>query len=207
MAMTTRTMNSAVQGNPEEAPAWDGDTVEIRFGGRLEDRRRLAREKVEDGVVLINGRVYRLIDWSAGAFSAGAFGPMVAKPSYIDCEITDRVDIKFSIHFPTKRIEFVGSAMIVRIDKERQELEASFTLLDEEAQIAIADHFGDDSMTGVAATASPATPRPKPAPAAPQQPVVRLAEEAPRAAGPTKIDLKYLTAADTRKSRKSSGRN
>ncbi len=182
MAMTTRTMNSAVQGNPEEAPAWDGDTV----------------EKVEDGVVLINGRVYRLIDWSAGAFSAGAFGPIVAKPSYIDCEITDRVDIKFSIHFPTKRIEFVGSAMVVRIDKERQELAACFTLLDEEAQIAIADHFGVDSMTGVAATASPATPRPKPAPAAPQQPVVRLAEEAPRAAGPTKIDLKYLTAADTR---------
>ena len=89
MAMTTRMMNSAVQDNPGQVLAGDGDTVEKRFGGRLEDRLPEAREKVEDGVVLINGRVYRVIDWSACAFSAGSFGAIVANPSYIDCKITD----------------------------------------------------------------------------------------------------------------------
>ena len=140
-----------------------------RFGGNLNSGRREPREEVEDGTVEINGQTFPVFDWSARAF--------MAKPCDIDCKVTDRVDIKFSIRFPTKRIEFVSRAIVVRIDKEKQELAAYFAMLDEEAQLAITNHFADESMTGVAATASPATPRPEPAPAGPQQSEAWLAEE------------------------------
>ncbi len=144
-------------------------SLKKRFGGNLNSGRRELREKVEDGTVEINGQTFPVFDWSARAF--------MAKPCDIDCKITDRVEIKFSIRFPTKRIEFVSRAIVVRIDKERQELAAYFAMLDEEAQLAIENHFAEDSTRGVAATASPATPRPEPAPAAPQQPEARLTEE------------------------------
>ena len=176
MLMATRKMNSVVRDDPGPVPAWDGVSVEKRLGGMLEDRRREACEKVEDGAVVIDGRVFRLIDWSAYGFSAGVFGDFGRSPGHIDCELTDHFDFKLSIHFrsPTKnRIEFVGSAIVIRIDKERQEMTADFAMLDEEGRIAIADHFADDSISGVGATASP----PGPAPSAPQQPEARLAEE------------------------------
>jgi len=156
-----------------------------RFGASSDaspkDKRREPHEEVEDGTVAINGQAYRVIDWSARAF--------MAKPCDIDCKIFDLVDIKFSIRFPTKRIEFVSRALVVRIDKERQELAAYFAELDEEAQIAIANHFGDGSMTKVAATASP-----------PATPHLRLvwSRGGGLGAGPTKIDLEHLTAAETR---------
>ncbi len=193
MAMATRMMNSAVQDNPGPVLAWDGDTVEKRWGGRLKERRSEAHEKVEDGAVIINGQVYHVIDWSASAFSAGVFGEFGANPSHIDCELMDWVDIKFSIQLPTKRIKFEGCAIVVRIDKERQELAAHFAVLDDEAQIAIADHFADDSMTGVATPtfASLCSSRRQL-----RTMECRKAEEARRGAGPTKIDLKHLTAAD-----------
>ena len=144
-------------------------SLKKRFGGNLNSGRREPREEVEDGTVEINGQTFPVFDWSARAF--------MAKPCDIDCKVTDRVDIKFSIRFPTKRIEFVSRAIVVRIDKEKQELAAYFAMLDEEAQLAITNHFADESMTGVAATASPATPRPEPAPAGPQQSEAWLAEE------------------------------
>ncbi len=150
--------------------------VQKAIGVSLKRGRREACEKVEDGAVVINGRVFRVIDWSAYGFSAGVCVELGANPGHIDCELTDRVDFKFSIHFrsPTKkRIEFVGSAIVIRIDKERQELTADFAILDEAGRIAIADHFADDSISGVGATTSP----PEPTPAAPQQPEARLAEE------------------------------
>ncbi len=144
-------------------------SLKKRFGGNLNSGRREPREEVEDGTVEINGQTFPVFDWSARAF--------MAKPCDIDCKVTDRVDIKFSIRFPTKRIEFVSRAIVVRIDKEKQELAAYFAMLDEEAQLAITNHFADESMTSVAATASPATPRPEPAPAGPQQSEAWLAEE------------------------------
>ena len=144
-------------------------SLKKRFGGNLNSGRREPREEVEDGTVEINGQTFPVFDWSARAF--------MAKPCDIDCKVTNRVDIKFSIRFPTKRIEFVSRAIVVRIDKEKQELTAYFAMLDEEAQLAITNHFADESMTSVAATASPATPRPEPAPAGPQQSEAWLAEE------------------------------
>jgi len=203
MAMTTRKMNSVVQDDPGPVPAWDGDSVEKQLGGMLEDRRREACEKVEDGAVVINGQVFRVIDWSAYGFTAGVFGGFGANPGHIDCELTDPVDFKFSIHFRSltkKRIEFVGSAIVIRIDKERQELTADFDILDEAGRIAIADHFADDSISGVGATASP--PEFSPASVLSNRRHLRAeerrkAEKARRSAGrAAKIDLKHLTAAN-----------
>ena len=58
-------------------------------------------------------------------------------------KITNRIDIKFSARFGDERIEFAGRAIVVRIDKERQEMAALFAMLDEDARVAIAKHFGD----------------------------------------------------------------
>ena len=100
-----------------------------------QEKRRDPRENVEDGEVEINGRTYPLCEWSRRAF--------MAKPCDIDCNTTDRIEIEFRVRYPDKRIEFSSRAIVVRIDKERQELAAIFVMLDEAAQTAIANHFGD----------------------------------------------------------------
>ena len=104
-----------------------------------QERRREPREQVEDGEIEINGQTYRLKDWSPRAF--------MAKPCDIDCNVTNRLEIKFRARFPDKQIEFTGRAIVVRIDKERQEFAAYFAMLDEAAETAIANHFGDGTQT------------------------------------------------------------
>ena len=99
--------------------------------------RQEPREQVEHGMVEIDGQAFNLNDWSARAF--------MLKPCVIDCEITDRVDITFSASFPTGSIVFDSRAIVVRIDKESQELAAYFAMVDDDAQIAITEHFGDGS--------------------------------------------------------------
>ena len=104
-----------------------------------QERRREPREQVEDGEVEINRQTYRLINWSPRAF--------MAKPCDIDCNISDRLEIKFRARFPDEQIEFTSHAIVIRVDKERQELAAYFAMLDEAAQTAIANHFGDGTQT------------------------------------------------------------
>ncbi len=48
----------------------------------------------------------------------------MAKPCDVDCNIADRLDVTVRLRFPDKKIEFAGRAIVVRIDKERQELAA-----------------------------------------------------------------------------------
>ncbi len=138
------------------------ESFKERFRGGVKEKRRERREYVEDGTVEINGQAYRVHDWSTRAF--------MAKPCDVDCKITDRIDIKFSIRLPTKRIEFVSRAIVVRLDRERQELAAYFAMLDEATQTTIADHFGDGSDAAMA-------PPPEPDPAAEQRLEARRAEE------------------------------
>ncbi|GEM_PF-4318294 len=71
----------------------------------------------------------------------------MAKPCDVDCNITDRLDVTVRLRFPDKKIEFAGRAIVVRIDKERQELAAYFAMLDEAAETAIANHFGDGAQS------------------------------------------------------------
>ena len=104
-----------------------------------QDRRREPREQIEDGEVEIRGRTYRLNDWTPRAF--------MAKPCDVDCNITDRLDVTVRIRYPDKNIEFACRAIVVRIDKEGQELAAYFAMLDEAAETAIANHFGDGTQT------------------------------------------------------------
>ena len=66
----------------------------------------------------------------------------MAKPCDADCKITDRIEFEFSARFPSGPIEFTGRAVVVRIDRKRQELAALFAMLYEDAQVAIANHFG-----------------------------------------------------------------
>ena len=106
---------------------------------RGQERRREPREQVEDGEVEIKGQTYRLKDWTPRAF--------MARPCDIDCKITDRLEIKFRARFPDEQIEFTSRAIVIRVDKERQELAAYFAMLDEAAETAIANHFGDDTQT------------------------------------------------------------
>ena len=106
---------------------------------RGQDRRREPREEIENGEVEIRGRTYRLNDWTPRAF--------MAKPCDVDCNITDRLDVTVSLRYPDKKIEFACRAIVVRIDKERQELAAYFAMLDEAAETAVANHFGDGTQT------------------------------------------------------------
>ncbi len=108
-------------------------------------KRREEREEIWNGIVEINGQAFYVTDWSARAF--------MAKPCVIDCEINDRVDIKFSAHLPSGPIKFDCQGIVVRIDKKNQELAANFAMLDDEAEIAITEHFGDDSKQRIAARA------------------------------------------------------
>ncbi len=110
------------------------DKFKKLFAKSPQQRRGEPREIVEDGEVEIYGQVYRVHDWSSRAF--------MAKPCDADCKITNRIDIKFSARFSDERIEFASRAVVIRIDKERQELAALFAMLDEDAQVAIAKHFG-----------------------------------------------------------------
>ena len=106
---------------------------------RGQNRRREPREQVEDGEVEIRGQTYRLNDWSPRAF--------MVKPCDIDCNITDRLEVTVRVRYPDKKIEFASRAIVVRIDKEGQELAAYFAMLDAAAKTAIADHFGDGTQT------------------------------------------------------------
>ncbi len=115
------------------------DKFKKLFAKSPQERHREPREKVEDGEVEINGQTYRLSDWTTRAF--------MAKPCDVDCNITDRVEIQFRVRYPDKRIEFTSRAVVVRIDKERHELAALFAMLDDAAETAIANHFGDGTQT------------------------------------------------------------
>ena len=99
--------------------------------------RREPREEVDDGSVEIDGHTYPVTNWSARGF--------MAKPCDVDCNIADELDVEFALRFANEKIEFGCRAIVVRIDKKRQELAAAYVMLDEVAQLAIAKHFGDGS--------------------------------------------------------------
>lgn len=109
------------------------ESFKARLAGSPKDRRREPREAVEDGTVVIKEQTFRLHDWSSRAF--------MASPCTIDCKTTDRIDIKFSARFPDGPIEFDCRAIVVRIDRDKEELAAYFAMLDDDTQTAIERHF------------------------------------------------------------------
>ncbi len=98
------------------------------------NRRQERREEVDYGSVEIDGHTYPVKNWSTRGF--------MAKPCDIDCNIADRLDVKIAIRFVIEKVEFGCDAIVVRTDKKRQELAAAFVMNDV-AQLAITNHFGD----------------------------------------------------------------
>ena len=113
------------------------NSLKSHLGATEKGRRRGLREEVDDGSVEIDGRTYPVKNWSARGF--------MAKPCDVDCNIADELDVEFALRFAGQKIEFSCRAIVVRIDKKRQELAATYVMLDDAAQLAIAKHFGDGS--------------------------------------------------------------
>ena len=152
------------------------ESFKARLAGSPKDRRREPREAVEDGTVVIKGQTFRLHDWSSRAF--------MASPCTIDCKTTDRIDIKFSARFPDGPIEFDCRAIVVRIDRDKEELAAYFAMLDDDTQAAIERHFSTLAEREAAAAESPQTSRPAPAPPPAAPPAADQAPPEPEAAPP-----------------------
>ena len=97
------------------------------------DRRREVREDVKFGTVEINGRSYPIRNWSSTGF--------LAQPCDFKCSEGDSVDIRFHVEIPGKTFRFDCKAILVRVDKKKQEVAGVFTMLDRETRVRIANHF------------------------------------------------------------------
>ena len=135
------------------------ESLKTRFGASPQNRRRDPREDIEDGTVVIKGQTFQLHDWSARAF--------MAKPCTVDCEATERIEITSSARFADGPIEFTSRAIVVRIDRDEEELAAYFAMLDEATQANIKAHFDAYAERLAAEVDMPVTARPAPV-AAPQ---------------------------------------
>ena len=109
------------------------------LGATEKNRRRERREEVDNGWVEIDGRTYPVKNWSAHGF--------MVRPCDVDCNVADKLDVKIVIRFAIEKIEFSCSAIVVRIDKKRQELAAAYVVLNDAAQLAVTNHFGDSSTS------------------------------------------------------------
>ena len=105
--------------------------------GTVQENRREPRYQVTDGTVQIHGETYPVNNWSSRGF--------LASSCTADCKVTERVEIKFSVPLADRRLEFGCLAIVLRIDKDKQELAGIFAKLDEATQTAIAQHFDKDS--------------------------------------------------------------
>ena len=105
--------------------------------GTVREKRREPRYEVTDGTVQIHGETYPVNNWSSRGFLASSYAA--------DCKVTERVGINFSVPLADRRLEFSCRAIVLRIDKDKQELVGIFAMLDEATQTAIAQHFDKDS--------------------------------------------------------------
>jgi len=95
------------------------------------------REEAIDGTVQIRGAMYPVKNWSSRGFLAAFCGA--------DCKVADRVNITFAVPSAAGNLEFDCRAIVVRVDKDTQQLAGVFISLDESAQKAISVHFGNRS--------------------------------------------------------------
>jgi hypothetical protein len=98
-----------------------------------EERRREAREELTDATAEIAGQRYPIRNWSAHGFCVGPC-LMTPKPG-------DRLDIKFSIPLPDRRLEFECRTGVMRYDNEHQEFGGVFFNLAEDIQDLVDEHF------------------------------------------------------------------
>ena len=102
-------------------------------------KRQEPREEVTDGWVEIRGKKSPVKDWSARGF--------LTTSCDVDCSVTNRLDIRFSVPLTTGPLEFDCRAIVIRVDKDKRELACVFAMVDDATQAAIAGHFGLESAS------------------------------------------------------------
>lgn len=108
-----------------------------RYSMPAGDKRREPREEVTDGTVRISGETWPLKDWSRTGF--------LAKPCTAEFKIDDELDITLSVPIPRGRLEFSCPAVIVRVDRDKQEVAGTYSEVDAATRVIIERHFGVDS--------------------------------------------------------------
>ncbi len=108
-----------------------------RFSMPVGDKRREPREVVTDGTIRISGETYPLRDWSRNGFQA--------MPCTAEVEPDDEVEITVLVPLPGGRLEFNCAAVVVRVNKEQEEVAGTFVEVDGKTRAIIDRHFGVDS--------------------------------------------------------------
>lgn len=108
-----------------------------RFSLPAGDKRREPRQEVTEGTVGMAGQTYRLKDWSRSGF--------LAMPCTADFKVGDELDVSISVSIDDRRVEFSAPAVIVRIDKAKQQVAGTYVELDGATRAFIDRHFGVDS--------------------------------------------------------------
>ena len=109
-------------------------TLKKLFSKTESDKRRQPREEVSDGTVRIYGNTYPVKNWNSTGFLAGSCD--------LDFKEGHEVNIDFSIALADTRLEFSCQALVVKTNRDTQELSAMFEWLDPEARERIDRHFG-----------------------------------------------------------------
>ena len=98
---------------------------------RRSDRRRGEREEVSHGTVEIDGRSFRVRNWSSTGF--------LASPCDCGRKEGDSVDIVFNVQAGGKTLRFACKAIVVRDGSG--ELAGVFTMMDRDTRMAVTSYF------------------------------------------------------------------
>ena len=98
---------------------------------RRGEKRRGRREEVSLGTVEIDGRGYRVKNWSSTGF--------LASPCDCGRKEGDSVDIVFNVQAGGKALRFACKAIVVRDGSG--ELAGVFTMMDRDTRMAVTSYF------------------------------------------------------------------
>ncbi len=101
---------------------------------KSQHRRLERREDVSGATVRIWGETYMVKNWSHSGF--------LVSPCTLDRHEGDEVEIEFSVPLGERVLEFTCRALVVKVDKEKQELAAMFVMMDNQTRQSIDEHFG-----------------------------------------------------------------
>lgn len=93
-----------------------------RFSPQSSDRRNEPRGSEVEGRIRLDGKAYPLKDWSRRGFSAGAY-----KAEFYP---GDKITLDVELEVGDETLEFACEAVVVWVDRDRQELAGVFTNLD-----------------------------------------------------------------------------
>ncbi|MCZ4281897.1 hypothetical protein O4H49_13990 [Kiloniella laminariae] len=95
--------------------------------------RREGREFGLIGHITLDGYTYVLENWSSSGFAVTGYrGPLLRG---------DRPNIEFHLQLDDTTIDFQCSAIIVRVDEEKQILAGAFVEMDKETRVKLANYF------------------------------------------------------------------